>query len=103
MRSIINKFALIAATLIISALPVVAEDGMTRPSNEPALEGGRNECLLVAMNNCPNYVDSIQQRIDRLQTEINKGTDVYTNEELKKLERELNSIKSDYDHIIMGS
>jgi hypothetical protein len=102
MRPIINKLALIAATLIISALPVLADEGMINPANEPALEGGRNECLLVAMNTCPNYVDSITDRIERLKTELNKGTDVYTNDELKKLERDLDGITKDYENIISG-
>ena len=59
----------------------------------------KDECLLVAMN-CPPGGMSTQQRIDRLNTEIGKGTDVYTPEELKALKdqrdnayRELNGEK----------
>lgn len=101
MRTIINKLSLIAATLIISAIPVLADDGMINSANEPALEGGKNECLLVAMN-CANEADSIQQRIDRLEKEISRGTDVYTNDELRKLERSLDDVKRDYELITKG-
>jgi hypothetical protein len=39
--------------------------------------------------NCGNQVDSIQQRIDRIKGEIGRGTAVYTNDELNRLDREL--------------
>ena len=45
-----------------------------------------SECLLVAKN-CPT--DSMQERIQRIQGEISKGTAVYTNDELRHLNREL--------------
>jgi len=43
----------------------------------------KDECLLVAMN-CPKDF-STQEKIDRLNTEISKGTSVYTPEELNTL------------------
>lgn len=49
----------------------------------------KDECLLVAMN-CPPGGMSGQQRIDRLNSEIAKGTDVYTEGELKVLKEKLN-------------
>ena len=56
----------------------------------------KDECLLVAMN-CPKDF-STQERIDRLNTEISKGTSVYSPDELNTLNkqrddayRELNS------------
>lgn len=88
MRTIINKLALIAATLIISAIPILADDGMINPANEPALEGGKNECLLVAMN-CTGEVDSLRNKIDRIQKEIDRGSNVYNNEELNILRNKL--------------
>ena len=39
--------------------------------------------------NCANQVDTIQQRIDRIQGEISRGSAVYSTEELKSLNREL--------------
>jgi lipid II:glycine glycyltransferase (peptidoglycan interpeptide bridge formation enzyme) len=48
----------------------------------------KDECLLVSMN-CKDNVDSLQQRISKLNKEIAKGTDVYTQDELKKLRDKL--------------
>ncbi|MBJ6749145.1 hypothetical protein [Geomonas anaerohicana] len=50
--------------------------------------GGKDECLLISKN-CKNEVDSIQQKIAKLQGEINKGGKVYTADELKKLHEKL--------------
>lgn len=50
------------------------------------MNADKDECLLVAKN-CSS--DSIQERISRIQGEIAKGTDVYTADELKRLEHEL--------------
>ncbi|MBU5635753.1 hypothetical protein KOM00_03295 [Geomonas sp. Red69] len=48
----------------------------------------KDECLL-ASKNCMNQVDDIQQRIRKLNREIEKGTRVYTPQELKKLQDKL--------------
>jgi hypothetical protein len=48
----------------------------------------KDMCLLAAMN-CANETDTFQQRIERLQHEIQKGTDVYTPDELNILNRQL--------------
>ena len=50
--------------------------------------GNKDECLL-ASKNCMNEVDSIQQRMKKLNAEIKKGKKVYSAEELKKLEQKL--------------
>ena len=49
----------------------------------------KDECLLVAMN-CPKDGFTTQEKIDRLNTEISKGTSVYTPEELRVLNGKLN-------------
>jgi hypothetical protein len=56
----------------------------------------KNECLLVAMN-CPDSykADTVDQRIDRLRKEIDKGTDVYTRQELKTLNEQLNRLNEE--------
>jgi preprotein translocase subunit SecA len=51
----------------------------------------RDECLLVARN-CSDNVDSYQQRIERLNTEISKGTAVYTENELRILNQKRDAI-----------
>jgi hypothetical protein len=54
----------------------------------------KDECLLVAMN-CPPGGFSGQQKIDRLNTEISKGTDVYTEDELRVLKDKLDDAYRD--------
>lgn len=49
----------------------------------------KNECLLAARN-CPDSrADSLFQKVDRLKGEISRGTDVYTKDELKILNKDL--------------
>jgi len=59
----------------------------------------RDECL-VAMRNCANQVDTIQEKISRLQTEINKGTKVYTPQELNTLKMKLNEEQKLMDDLL---
>ena len=48
----------------------------------------KDECLL-ASKGCLHEVDSIQQKLKKLNAEIKKGKKVYSAEELKKLEQKL--------------
>jgi peptidoglycan hydrolase CwlO-like protein len=48
----------------------------------------KDECLL-ASKDCKDQVDSIQQRIKKINSEIKKGKRVYSAEELKKLQQKL--------------
>ncbi|QXE89570.1 hypothetical protein [Geomonas subterranea] len=66
-----------AGFLAIGSVPAYAAD-----------TGGKDECLLISKN-CKNEVDSIQQKIKKLQVEIKKGNKVYTTDELKKLHSKL--------------
>jgi hypothetical protein len=84
MKRITTLAPVLAAAVMITAMPVRAEEGTMTPS----MQDGKNECLLVAMN-CGDQVDSIQQRIDRLNREIGRGTDVYTRDELRQLRNQL--------------
>ena len=88
MRSVIKRITLLAAALMIVAAPVLADEGSMDRTFSQGQQEGKNECLLVAMN-CANQVDTIQQRIDRIQGEISRGSAVYSTEELKSLGREL--------------
>ncbi|MBJ6802151.1 hypothetical protein [Geomonas propionica] len=74
-----KRIALIvmAGFLAISSVPAYAAD-----------TGSKDECLLISKD-CKNEVDSIQQKISKLQGEINKGNKVYTADELKKLHEKL--------------
>jgi archaellum component FlaC len=48
----------------------------------------KDECLLVSKG-CKDQVDSIQQRIKRINAEIKKGKKVYSAQDLKKLQQKL--------------
>jgi TolA-binding protein len=101
MRSMIKRLTLLAAALMIVAVPALADEGSMGSKFEPGQQGERNECLLVAMN-CPNQVDTIQQRIDRIEGEISRGSDVYTNDELRKLNKELEEANKTLDGLSVG-
>ncbi len=49
---------------------------------------GKDDCLLYGKN-CPNELDSLPERIAKLNKEIAKGEKVYTSAELNKLKRKL--------------
>lgn len=83
MKSIARTVTFIAAVLMISALPVLAAENVMG-QQEPQVQ--KNECLLVAKN-CQS--DTIQERINKIQIEIGRGTAVYSNDELRRLDREL--------------
>ena len=79
----------LAAAMMISAIPAFSDEeyGSTMGGGEKTNEQ-KDECLLVAKN-CTDSVNTIQQRIDKLQREINKGADVYTTDELRILNQKL--------------
>ena len=52
----------------------------------------KDECVL-ASRNCRDQVDDIQTRIARLNPEIDKGTAVYSPQELKKLQAKLAEVQ----------
>lgn len=92
MKAIARITTLIAAALMIAALPVLAEEAVMG-QQEPQVQ--KNECLLV-VKNCPS--DSIQERIQRIQDEIRKGSDIYTNDELRRLDRQLDDAQKFLDY-----
>ena len=81
MRSSAIIFSLLAASVMMSAIPIGAAETMVG-------QGQKDECLLVA-HNCIGAVDSIQQRIERLGSEIARGSAVYSSEELRSLNNQL--------------
>lgn len=102
MRSITRKIVLLTAALMMVAVPVVADEGATNLAKDPPMQQGeKNECLLVAMN-CGNQVDSIQQRIERIQREIGRGTAVYSNDELGRLREQLDEANRVLNDITFG-
>jgi hypothetical protein len=95
MKRITLRIALLAAATLISALPALAAEGMGMGSGTMNQDqrGGKNECLLMARN-CDGQVDTIQERIGRLNHEIRKGSSVYTSDELRQLKNELEDANS---------
>lgn len=88
MKSINALIAVVAASLLFSAIPALTEEtpgGQMSPAEQSQQ---KDECLLLAKN-CPDTFDTIQQRIDKLQHEISRGTDVYTPDELQILNQKL--------------
>jgi thiamine biosynthesis lipoprotein ApbE len=92
MKAIARTVSFVAAALIIAAVPVLAEEGIMGQQEQQVQ---RSECLLVAKN-CPT--DSIQERIQRIQDEIAKGTTVYSNDELQRLNRQLEEAQKFLDY-----
>lgn len=76
--------ALMAGLFLTASLPVVAE----------TTKSEKDECLLLSKN-CATEVDSLQKKVKKLQTEIKKGTKVYSPDELKTLEDKLKDV-NDY-------
>jgi hypothetical protein len=96
MKAIARTIVTVAATLLIAALPVLADEGMMGQQQDGSTMGQQEEsvnsreCLLVAQN-CPT--EALQSRAQRIQTEMNRGTDVYTKEEMRQLQKELEEIQ----------
>jgi uncharacterized protein HemX len=83
MKAIARTITVMAAALLIAAVPVFADEGVMGQQEQ---QNQKDECLIVARN-CPT--DSLQERIDRIQSEIVRGTGTYTEDELRSLERQL--------------
>ena len=96
-----GMFSLLAAALLISAVPVRADEYTGTPMGQDVKtmqESQKDQCLLVAMN-CPdNRIDTVRQRVDRLRREIAKGAAVYSPQELKALNEQLKWIQEDGDN-----
>jgi len=86
---------------MIVAVPVLADEGSIDRRFEQGQQVEKNECLLVAKN-CGDQVDTIQQRIDRIKGEISRGSDVYTNDELRRLNRELDEANKTLEGLSFG-
>jgi len=100
MKCIVGRITLLASALMMFAAPVLADEAaMDRFIQQ---QSGKNECLLVAMN-CKDQVDTIQQRIEKIKKEIGRGTSVYTNDELKKLNRDLDEATRNLEGINAGA
>lgn len=89
MRCAIKRLTLLGAALMLMAVPVLAAEDTMEKAFEQG-QGGKDECLLVA-SNCKAELKPIEQRIEKIKKEIGRGTDVYTTDELRVLQRELDN------------
>ena len=78
----------VAALVMSSSMTVLAMEGMDK-----------NECLTMSIN-CKGEVDSIQQKMKKLNAEIKKGKKVYTAEELKALNLKLKEANAMLDGML---
>jgi len=80
---------LLAVSLFAVAAPVFAAEGQHGANHQAMDEQCAKECAML-LRNCAQEVDSIQDRIKKLQIAINeKGASTYTKEELKILNNKL--------------
>lgn len=74
-----------AAVMILAAFALTA----TVPAFAAQMSKDEKDQCLLASKNCTTEVNSIQQKIKKLNAEIKKGTKVYTADEIKKLQDKL--------------
>lgn len=63
-----------------------------------AADGGKDECLLESQK-CKDQVDTLQQKIKKLNEAVKKGKATYSPEELKKLQQKLQDAIDEFDTI----
>ena len=99
--------SILAASLMIFSRPALSEEGIngmsgeTGQSDQYQQKTQKDQCLIVAMN-CASDKDSVIHRVNRLRREIAKGSDVYSPEELQKLNDQLNFIYSEADNLFLS-
>ena len=84
-------FMLFATFMMFASIPVYAKDTTTITQ--------KNQCVL-ASKECKGIVDSIQMKAEKLKTEIEKGTKVYTPEEMDKLNAKLKEAETMLDNYL---
>jgi len=85
----------IAVSLLSVARPAFSEEG---EDTNISAEKQKDECLLLARR-CGTAAYSIQDRIEKLREEIEKGKRVYTVEELNVLKQKLEEVNKTLDYL----
>ena len=101
MKNIVARMAVMAAIAVLYAMPAQAAEGMGNAKTVQDQQGQKDECLLVAKA-CPDQQDTIQQRIERLSREVSKGTAVYSRDELRELNSQLQDAYERLDLLTYG-
>ena len=94
MKNVLVVLALVASSVLYSTSGLSEEKstGLTDDYGQyKAYELNKDQCLIVAKN-CSGGSDSVLKRVERLNKEIEKGSSVYTHEELKGFQEQLNWI-----------
>ncbi len=102
MRHFIRSFTLSIALIMVMALTAIASEvvGIQGAVIAPVNRSGKVECL-ATNTNCHNTM-SFSERIDWIQSEINKGTAVYSNEELKLMRERLDNTIEEFKLHMLG-
>ena len=96
MKRILSILFLLSISVVICNKPVQADDRGLNDFGLKEQKSFKDECLLVARN-CPSPDYRLQERINRLRDEIDRGTNVYTSEELRILRRKLEDARATQD------
>ena len=75
--------------------------GVAFAEDQEMSKAQKDECLLISKD-CKNATLSIQEKMNKLNAEIQKGKRVYTAEELKKLEEKLKDTETMLNQILSG-
>jgi hypothetical protein len=86
MRTLTILISAMLVTLLALVVPSLSAESKLM---DEMLLPKKDECLLLAKN-CRDNAYILEQRIERLQHEINKGNVVYTDDELNTLKKKLN-------------
>jgi len=95
MKTTITAF--IAAAIMASAVPAMAADHSHAAGDTKCAK----DCEMMARN-CGRETDSIQERISKLERAIDKGSPVYTKQELQTLELKLKDAQDTLANITHG-
>ena len=100
MRRLICSLTLNIAFLMIISVPVLAADGIGSQGAATAQQNGKVVCL--AMNTDCNVTMSFPDKLDWIQGEIDKGTVVYSSEELNVMRERLKRTIEEFEYSMLG-
>ena len=92
---------LMAASLFAASVPAMAMDHGAMNNSTQMDEQCQKECDML-IKNCAQEVDSIQQRIQKLQTALQSKGNTYTRDQLKKLQQNLEDAQTTLVNIQRG-
>jgi hypothetical protein len=94
-----KQLVIIVALGLFAAMPVMAAEHMDMKMDS---HEGMKMDTATGMRECALQAESIQQKVQRIQGEINKGSTKYSPVELKKLNDKLNETNLLIDEMYKG-